>query len=156
LAVKSAPSFAEWAGVIRRARGQRCLQQSNPNSKVEKSQSLELKGNHVAFRESIMLNPAGAISSLARVCSFVFFNTSPTTQAAPAVYTLDGLALALLGLLQGLHVAVQSMSVVSAELGVGTLEGGVTGSLGLLDAIAADENQRPHVRRYSRFQHVSH
>lgn len=29
--------------------------------------------------------------------------------------------------------AVESMSVVSPELGVGTLEGGVSGSLGLLD-----------------------
>lgn len=43
------------------------------------------------------------------------------------------LALALLELLQSLHVAVESMSVVSSELGVGSLEGRVSGSLGLLD-----------------------
>jgi hypothetical protein len=48
---------------------------------------------------------------------------------------LDNLALALLSLLQSLHVAVKSMSVVSSELGVGTLERGVTGSLGLLDSV---------------------
>lgn len=72
---------------------------------------------------------------------------------------LDSLALALLSLLlyillarcfrartnvasfggcvsyQGLHVAVKSMSVVSSELGVGTLERGVTRSLGLLDTV---------------------
>jgi hypothetical protein len=47
---------------------------------------------------------------------------------------LDSLTLALLSLLQSLHVAVKSMSVVSSELGVGTLERGVTGSLGLLDS----------------------
>jgi hypothetical protein len=48
---------------------------------------------------------------------------------------LDSLTLALLSLLQGLHVAVKSMSMVSSELGVGTLEGGVTRSLGLLDTV---------------------
>lgn len=67
---------------------------------------------------------------------------------------LCGLALALLELLlfiklvdclgffgleqgesyQSLHGAVKSMSVVSAELGVGSLEGRVSRSLGLLDA----------------------
>jgi hypothetical protein len=69
---------------------------------------------------------------------------------------LDSLALALLSLLlfellascsnswyrfqsevrayQSLHVAVKSMSVVSSELGVGTLKRRVTGSLGLLDS----------------------
>lgn len=36
---------------------------------------------------------------------------------------------------QSLHVAVQGMSVVSAELGVGTLERGVARGLGLLDAV---------------------
>lgn len=34
---------------------------------------------------------------------------------------------------QSLHGAVESMSVVSSELGVGSLEGRVSGSLGLLD-----------------------
>lgn len=48
---------------------------------------------------------------------------------------LCGLALALLELLQSLHGAVKSMSVVSAELGVGSLEGRVSRSLGLLDAV---------------------
>ena len=48
---------------------------------------------------------------------------------------LDDLALALLSLLQGLHVAVKSMSMVSSELGVGTLKRRVTGSLGLLDSV---------------------
>lgn len=34
---------------------------------------------------------------------------------------------------QSLHCAVESMSVVSSELGVGTLEGWVSGGLWLLD-----------------------
>ena len=37
---------------------------------------------------------------------------------------------------QSLHGAVQSMSVVSSELGVGSLERGVSGGLGLLDTAA--------------------
>lgn len=36
---------------------------------------------------------------------------------------------------QGAHGAVQSMPVVPSELGVGTLERGVTVSLGLLDTV---------------------
>lgn len=36
---------------------------------------------------------------------------------------------------QSLHVAVQGMSVVSAELGVGALEGRVARGLRLLDAV---------------------
>lgn len=39
---------------------------------------------------------------------------------------------------QSLHGAVESMSVVSAELGVGALQGGVTRSLGLLDSVAGE------------------
>jgi len=48
---------------------------------------------------------------------------------------LSTLALALLDILQGLHVAVKSMSVVSSELGVSALQRGVTRSLGLLDTV---------------------
>ena len=36
---------------------------------------------------------------------------------------------------QGLHGAVESVTVVAAELGVNTLEGGVTVGLGLLDTV---------------------
>lgn len=36
---------------------------------------------------------------------------------------------------QGLHGAVQGVTVVPAELGVDTLQGGVTVSLGLLDTV---------------------
>lgn len=38
---------------------------------------------------------------------------------------------------QGLHVAVQSVAMVSAELGVGALQGRVTRGLGLLDTVAS-------------------
>lgn len=41
----------------------------------------------------------------------------------------------LLSTYQSLHGAVQSMSVVAAELGVGTLQGGVTEGLRLLDTV---------------------
>lgn len=37
---------------------------------------------------------------------------------------------------QSLHGAVESMSVVASELGVGSLQGRVTVGLGLLDTIA--------------------
>lgn len=36
---------------------------------------------------------------------------------------------------QGLHGAVQGVTVVAAELGVDTLQGGVTVGLGLLDTV---------------------
>lgn len=36
---------------------------------------------------------------------------------------------------EGLHGAVKSVTVVAAELGVNTLEGGVTVGLGLLDTV---------------------
>lgn len=36
---------------------------------------------------------------------------------------------------KGLHGAVKSVTVVAAELGVNTLEGGVTVGLGLLDTV---------------------
>jgi hypothetical protein len=36
---------------------------------------------------------------------------------------------------KGLHGAVESVTVVAAELGVNTLEGGVTVGLGLLDTV---------------------
>ena len=39
------------------------------------------------------------------------------------------------GTYKGLHGAVESMTVVAAELGVNTLEGGVTVGLGLLDTV---------------------
>lgn len=42
---------------------------------------------------------------------------------------------------QGLHGAVKSVTVVATELGVNTLEGGVTVGLGLLDTV-----QRNRVR----------
>lgn len=41
---------------------------------------------------------------------------------------------------QSLHGAVQNISVVAAELWVGSLEGRVTGSLGLLDTVARDKS----------------
>lgn len=37
---------------------------------------------------------------------------------------------------QSLHCSVQSMSVVSSELRVGAVEGWISGSLGLLDAVS--------------------
>lgn len=43
---------------------------------------------------------------------------------------------------QGLHGAVQGVTVVAAELGVDTLQGGVTVSLGLLDTGGGDIYQR--------------
>jgi len=39
------------------------------------------------------------------------------------------------GTYEGLHGAVESVTVVAAELGVNTLEGGVTVGLGLLDTV---------------------
>lgn len=39
------------------------------------------------------------------------------------------------GTYKGLHGAVESVTVVAAELGVNTLEGGVTVGLGLLDTV---------------------
>ena len=41
---------------------------------------------------------------------------------------------------QSLHGAVQSMSVVSSEFGVGSLERGVSGGLGLLDTAARESS----------------
>lgn len=48
---------------------------------------------------------------------------------------LSGISLSLLHLLEGLHRSVQRMSVVSSELGVGTLERGISVGLWLLDAV---------------------
>lgn len=39
------------------------------------------------------------------------------------------------GTYKGLHGAVESVTVVAAELGVNTVEGGVTVGLGLLDTV---------------------
>ena len=43
---------------------------------------------------------------------------------------------------QGLHGAVQSVTVVAAELGVDTLQGGVTVGLGLLDTVGQGYQRR--------------
>ena len=48
---------------------------------------------------------------------------------------LHRVPLALLGLLQRFHRSVQSMSVVSSELGICALEGRISVGLGLLDTI---------------------
>jgi hypothetical protein len=62
---------------------------------------------------------------------------------APAVFGIEssgGIPLSLLDLLQRLHRAMQSMSVVSPELGVGAFEGGVAVGFGFLDTVKfADE-----------------
>jgi len=52
-----------------------------------------------------------------------------------SIRSLHRIALALLGLLQSPHGAVQRMSVVSPELGVGTLERRVSVRLRLLDTV---------------------
>jgi hypothetical protein len=64
---------------------------------------------------------------------------------------LSDLALALLALLQSLSGTVKGVSVVATELGVDTLEGGVTVGLGLLDTVrevilAMFPSSRSHVR----------
>jgi len=52
-----------------------------------------------------------------------------------SIRSLHRITLALLGLLQSPHGAVQRMSVVSPELGVGTLERRVSVRLRLLDTV---------------------
>lgn len=49
---------------------------------------------------------------------------------------------------QSLHGTVKSVTVVAAELGVNTLEGGVTVSLRLLDTVASQVCQRPAPDRF--------
>jgi len=53
----------------------------------------------------------------------------------PSERYLSGLTLPLLELLKRLRGAVESMSVVSSELGVGSVQAGVTEGLRLLDAV---------------------
>lgn len=49
---------------------------------------------------------------------------------------------------QSLHGTVKSVTVVAAELGVNTLEGGVTVSLRLLDTVASQVCQWPAPYRF--------
>lgn len=53
---------------------------------------------------------------------------------------LDGVPLALLSLLQRFHRSVQSMSVVSSELGICALEGRISVGLWLLDTIVRNSS----------------
>jgi len=62
--------------------------------------------------------------------------------------------LALLQLLQGLHCSVESVSVVSAELGIGTLEGWVSRGLWLLDTVTMGFFALVSLRAILRFRHL--
>lgn len=59
----------------------------------------------------------------------------PPSAPSVGLLALSGFVSQLLGAHQSLHGAVQSISVVASELGVGTLERRVSGGLGLLDTV---------------------
>lgn len=66
---------------------------------------------------------------------------SPTP--IPLSNYLYGISLSLLDLLESLHGSVQSMSVVSSELGIGALEGRISVGLWLLDTVVSHTSVSP-------------